>query len=142
MVILSPENGQRKLPPVGSPEPVTTTLVQLTAEEVLRQAIAAQAKARAAAWTRAANQQALRFAGAQTPTGAAAGGAGKNTTPPQPVAIPLPPVPSPIAKVPQIPELPPLPPPPAAAPSGCGWGRWSPCCGWWHPPADWPGIAC
>jgi len=116
MVILAPENGQRKLPPVGPPEPTS----ELTEREIIMRDAD---KFR----TRAAQQRAFVAAGrvtvTQKLTGGAAGGAGKNTTPLRPAAItkpaaffppppPPPAIPPPIAKVPKLPALRPLPAPP------------------------------
>jgi len=83
MVILAPENGQRKLPPVGSPSPFRPS----TTRQLLDQAVRRTAQ----------------------PTGGTAGGSGKNTTPPRPEGVIIPP---PVAKVPKLPPLQPLPPPP------------------------------
>jgi len=135
MAILAPENGTRKLPPVGSPAPtVCGNDGQIRVGSQKRNIVLAGF---------CPNNPTQRIPQNLSITGgAAAGGAGIDTTPPRPAAIPKPSsppldprpldprppaVPPPIAKVPKLPPLPPLPPPPlpparAAGPGPAGGG--------------------
>ena len=133
MAILAPENGgTRKLLP---PDPVP---ISLTQAQINKRNADALRRSKALKWARAANVRRVQF-DAGGLTGATAGGAGKNTTPVRPAAIPKPTaffpppapappspapppaspppsIPPPIAKIPQLPALPPLPPPPLPPP--------------------------
>jgi len=106
MVILAPENGTRTFLPPG-PILSDTGAAIAAANEVLLAKQAAALREKAAEAARAAARAA---AGRVTilPTITTAGGAGTNTTPLRPVAVPIAKVPPPIAKVTKLPPLAPL----------------------------------